>query len=50
MNNKMQQFCFIYSFLIALQVSGDVFAHHQEQLSLQLLILSTDVAAGWYGG
>ena len=32
--NKMQLCRFIYYSLSALQVSGDVFAHHQEHLTI----------------
>jgi hypothetical protein len=33
MNNKMQLCKIIYCPLIALHVSGDIFAHHQERLN-----------------
>ena len=32
--NQMQLFWFIYLFLISLHVSGDVFVHHQELLTV----------------
>ena len=46
-----QLYRIIFYSLTALHVSSDIFAHHQEHLTvLQLLILHTYVAAGWYHG
>jgi hypothetical protein len=40
-----------YYSLAALYISSDIFAHQQEHLNcIQLLVLNTDVAAGWYHG
>jgi hypothetical protein len=47
----MQLCRIIYYSLAALHVSSDIFVHHQEHLTvLQLLVLHTYVAAGWYRG
>jgi hypothetical protein len=47
----MQLYRVIYYSLCALHVSSDIFVHHQEHLTvLQLLVLYTYVAAGWYHG
>jgi len=45
--NKMQLFWLIYS-QSALHVSGDVFAHRQEHLTV--FTASTNIAASWYHG
>ena len=51
MANKMQLCRIIYYSLPALSVSSDIFARHQEHLNcVQLLVLHTYVAAGWYHG
>ena len=45
--NEMQLYRLIYYSYSAVHVSGDVFAHHPEQLTyLQHLVIYTNVAAG----
>jgi len=47
----MQPCRIIYYSLAALHISSDIFAHHQEHITVsQLLVLHTYVAAGWYHG
>jgi hypothetical protein len=51
MTNKMQLCRMIYYSLAALHVSRDIFARHQEHLTvLQPLTLHTFVAVSWYHG
>jgi len=51
MTNRMQLSRIIYYFLAALHVLSDIFAHHQEHLTvLQLLLLYKYVAADWCHG
>jgi hypothetical protein len=51
MTNRLQLCRIIYYSLAVLHVSSDIFAHHQEYINcIQLLLLHTYVAAGWYHG
>ena len=51
LTNKMQLCRLIYYSQSALNVSSDVFVHHQEHLTyLQYLVVFTQVAAGWCHG
>ena len=51
MTNKMKLCRIIYYSLATVHVSNDIFAHHQEHLTvLQIVVLHMYVSAGWYHG